>query len=132
MKQIFEQGDQKIFRTEVTENKLAEFDTGMVHPVYSTFALAKDAEWACRLFVLEMKEQNEEGIGTHISIDHIAPALQGSEIEIRATVDHIKGNEILCTFEVHSGERLLARGSQGQKVILKEKLNHILKSIKNK
>ena len=71
MKNIFKIGDQKQFKKIVLQNETASFESGEVHPVYSTFALARDAEWCCRLFVLEMKEENEEGIGTMISVNHI-------------------------------------------------------------
>ena len=62
----FQPGDVKSFVHVVTEADTARFDSGEVHNVYSTFALARDAEWSGRLFVLEMKEEGEEGIGTAI------------------------------------------------------------------
>lgn len=129
MKKIFCTGDQKFFKTVVTDDSVASFNQEQVHPVYSTFALARDAEWACRLFVLEMKEEYEEGIGTHLSIDHLAPALVGSEIEFTATLVQVKGNSVHCTFEVKHGERVLARGTQTQKILLKSKLSDILTNL---
>ena len=66
----FKAGDKKYFTKVVSENDTATFDPGQVHPVYATFALGRDAEWACRLFVLDMKENDEEGIGTFLHIDH--------------------------------------------------------------
>ena len=41
---------------------------GLVHTVLSTFALGRELEWAARLFVLEMKSVDEEGIGTELFI----------------------------------------------------------------
>ncbi len=75
MKEIFKPGDKKIYTHKVTEQDAAVFETGMVHPVYATFALSRDAEWACRQFVLEMKDADEEGIGTYLTVNHISPAL---------------------------------------------------------
>ena len=83
----FHPGDLKIYLTQVTDDKLARFDSGLVHPLYSTFALGKDAEWACRLFVLEMKEPGEEGIGSYLSIEHLSPALLNSEVRIEARLE---------------------------------------------
>ena len=57
MKHIFKIGDKKIYSKVVNKNETATFEAGEVHPFYATFALARDAEWACRLFVLEMKEE---------------------------------------------------------------------------
>ena len=71
----FQEGDSKTFTHLVTEPDIARFESGTVHEVYSTFALARDAEWSGRLFVLEMKEEHEEGIGTGITITHHSPAL---------------------------------------------------------
>ncbi len=129
MKKIFRTGDQKFFNTVVTEESVASFNQKQVHPVYSTFALARDAEWACRLFVLDMKEEDEEGIGTHLSIDHLAPALVGSEVKIIATLAHVKGNSVHCTFEAKHGERVLAKGTQTQKILPKSKLSVILTNL---
>lgn len=129
MKKLFRSGDQKFFKTVVTGDSVASFNQQQVHPVYSTFALARDVEWACRLFVLEMKEDHEEGIGTHLFIDHLAPALVGSEIDITATLSCIKGNSIHCTYEVNHGPRVLARGTQTQKILLKSKLSDILTNL---
>ena len=73
MKTPFAIGDQKKYWHTVSDQDLARFASGTVHEVYSTFAIARDAEWSGRLFVLEMKEESEEGIGTGINIIHHAP-----------------------------------------------------------
>lgn len=65
----------------VEQNDLATFETGTVHPFYGTFALGRDVEWACRQFVLEMKEEDEEGIGTFLNITHKSPAMLGKPFE---------------------------------------------------
>ncbi|MCH8903086.1 MAG: hypothetical protein IIA45_04140 [Bacteroidetes bacterium] len=125
MKQPFKIGDRKTYSIKVAKDDTASFESGEVHAVYSTFAIGRDAEWAARLFVLEMKEEDEEGIGTMLSIDHIAPALVGSNVDIVATVDTLEKNEIICSFEASVNGRLIARGRAGQKILKKEKLNLI-------
>lgn len=122
-------GAQKKYSIRVEPKDTASFDSGEVHPVYATFALGRDAEWCCRLFVLEMKEADEEGIGTYLSVTHLSPALLGSTVDFTATVLSIKGNEIICSYEAKVGERLIAKGEQGQKILKKTKLetlfNHL-------
>ena len=130
MKQVFQPGAIKTFEHTVTHADTATFASGQVHPVYATFALARDAEWCCRLFVLEMKEEGEEGIGTFINVKHHAPALTGSTVVFTATVRSIEGNEIICNFEAHVGERLIANGEQGQKILRQEKLDQLFGSLK--
>ncbi len=109
---------------------LATFETGNVHPFYSTFALGRDAEWACRQFVLEMKEDDEEGIGTFLNIAHKSPAMLGDEVEIVATLTEIDGNAVNCTFVVKVGDRVVAEGSQGQKILKKEKVERLIQQIR--
>lgn len=127
----FQPGDKKVFTHLVTINDIAAFETGMVHQVYSTFCLARDAEWSTRLFVLEMKEADEEGIGTFIEVIHRSPALVNSHVDFFATLDVVNGHEVICSFVAKCGERVVAEGRTGQKILKKEKLERIMSSIEN-
>lgn len=123
MKQIFTKGDVKTFSKVVLENEIAAFESGTVHEVYSTFAIAKDAEWSGRLFVLEMKDDDEEGIGTRISVEHKSPAFVGDEIEFTATyIEMTDRGEIVTNFEAHCKSRLIAKGMQGQRILKKDNI----------
>lgn len=121
----FQIGSTKIFTKLVEQADTAVFDSGGVHPVYATFALGRDAEWACRLFVLEMKEEQEEGIGTFLKIEHSSPALIGQTVVFEATLQSAIGNSVICSFTAKVGDRLVAYGETGQKILTKEKLNSI-------
>lgn len=125
MKSIFKIGDKKEYAVTVSEKDIAEFESGIVHRFYSTFAVARDAEWACRLFVLEMKESDEEGIGTFIHVEHHAPAMVGARVLFVSEVKSINKNEIICSFKATSGGRLIATGETGQKILKKEKLEKL-------
>ena len=125
MKQIFKVGDQKVFARVVGPEDLARFHGELLHPVYSTFALARDFEWSSRLFFIEMKEEDEEGVGTHLSIDHKSPARVGENVIFTATVEKMEGTELICTIEAKVGDRLVAIGKTGQKMLKKEKLSRL-------
>lgn len=127
---LFEIGSTKTFTKLVLNEDCASFESGNVHPVYATFALGRDAEWACRLFVLEMKEAHEEGIGTFLTINHKSPALVGSTVIITATVMSIHKNEVICMYKAQVGDRIIAEGEQGQKIITKQKLDALFDSLK--
>ena len=127
---LFKIGSQKTFSKLVEQADCASFNSSLVHPVYATFALGRDAEWACRLFVLEMKEDQEEGIGTFLNISHKSPALLGSKVEFTATVKSIQKNEIICNFTAKVGDRIIAEGEQGQKIIAKQKLEKLFEGLK--
>jgi fluoroacetyl-CoA thioesterase len=129
MRNLFSPGDEKQYQHEVTVSDIASFKEGMVHAVYATFALGRDAEWCCRLFVLDMKEADEEGVGTFLTIHHHAPALLGATVLFTARVKSITGNELICTYEAKQGDRIIATGEQGQKLLKKEKLERIFNQL---
>ncbi len=125
----FKVGDTKTFEKIVAENETATFESGTVHPFYATFALARDAEWATRLFVLEMKEDDEEGIGTFVNVTHKTPAMVGDSVIITATIIAMEGNSIDCSFEARVGDRIIASGDTGQKILKKKKLEQIVANL---
>ncbi len=126
----FNAGDQKKFERQVTKDDSAAFDSGTVHPVYATFALTRDAEWSGRLFVIEMKEDDEEGIGTFVEVKHLSPAFIGNVVEFTATIDELKGNEINCSFIARVGKRIIAEGRTGQKILKKDKIEKLFKELR--
>lgn len=127
MKSIFKVGDTKQTRYTVQESDVAAFHGKVVHPVCSTFTLAREIEWSTRQFVLEMREEDEEGIGTALSIDHRNPAFVGDEIIFTARVDEINGHELICTYEARVADRIIAVGKTGQKMLKRDKLARIFK-----
>ncbi|MFN8310912.1 MAG: hypothetical protein U0T73_13200 [Chitinophagales bacterium] len=131
MKNNFQPGDKKIFVRQVTTSDLAVFESGAVHQVYATFAIARDAEWAGRLFVLEMKEENEEGIGTYVHVNHHSPALLHQQVQFEAVLEKTDRNNVHCSFKAFAGNRLIASGTTGQKIVLREKLDAVFRSLEN-
>lgn len=129
MKNPFQPGDKKEYQVTVTHDMLAQFEAGVVHEVYGTFALGRDAEWACRLFVLEMLEPGEEGIGAQLTIDHIYPAPVGSKVKFEATLEKVLGNEVVCRYEAFANGKVVAKGIQVQKIIDKGRFDKLLQSI---
>ena len=123
-------GTVRSFRKTVMENDLAHFEAGAVHNVYSTFALARDAEWSGRLLVLDMKEAGEEGIGTGLTIEHLGPAFPGEEVLFESTLTEINRTEVVSAFKASVGDRPVAQGIQKQKVLPVEKLNRLFEKAK--
>lgn len=127
MKAIFKPGDKKQTRYLVRDSDVATFQGMVVHPVCSTFTLAREIEWSTRQFVLEMRDHDEEGIGTSIEIDHRGPAFVGEEIIFTAWVDQINGHELICGYEAKVSDRIIAQGKTGQKILKREKIDKIFK-----
>jgi fluoroacetyl-CoA thioesterase len=122
MKQLLKVGDVKEYRKVVTSRDFASFHGQVVHAVCATFALARDMEWTTRQFVLDIRDDDEEGIGTFVHVEHKAPAFEGDEITFKGYIDEIKGNELVCSVLAHSGGRLIAAGKTGQKILKREKI----------
>ena len=131
MQNPFSLGDKKHYSRQVTDSDTAAFAGGEVHAVYSTFALTRDAEWAGRLFVLEMKEAHEEGIGTFVEVQHCGPAFVGEQVIIEAVLQSVEGNKVVCSFTATADKRTVATGRTGQKILDKEKLKQYFRSIKH-
>jgi predicted thioesterase len=115
----------------VVDADLATFNDENVHPFFSTFALGREAEWVCRQFVLQMKDADEEGIGTFLNIRHFSPAFLGDTVEFIATVSVLEGHRIDCAFKAKVGDRMVAEGEQGQKILKKEKVERLIQQVKN-
>jgi fluoroacetyl-CoA thioesterase len=127
MKAIFKPGDRKQTRYRVQQSDVASFQGEVVHNVCATFTLAREIEWATRQFVLEMREADEEGIGTSVTIDHHGPAFVGDEIIFIAWVEAINGHELICGYEAKVNDRLIASGKTGQKILKREKIAKIFR-----
>jgi fluoroacetyl-CoA thioesterase len=127
MKASFTVGDHQFYQHVVTPSDRAMFHGEVVHEVYATFALARDAEWTCRQFVLTMCDADEEGIGTFLEITHHAPAFVNERVDFEAELTECKGNEIICRFKAFVADRQIATGRTGQKIIKKERLATLLR-----
>ena len=117
----------KEYRYVVKPGDVASFHGQVVHAVCSTFVLAREVEWATRLFVLDLCEPDEEGVGTHVSIDHKNPAFIGEEIIFTARIERLDGSLLMCGYEARVGERIIASGKTGQRVLKREKIGRIFK-----
>jgi predicted thioesterase len=118
-----------IHRHVVTEADLAHFKYERVHHICSTFALAREIEWTTRQYINRIKDEKHEGIGTMLEVHHQGIALEGEEMVIHAEVESFEHNELICVFEVLVGDRLVASGKTGQKLlprdVLERKFNEL-------
>ena len=121
----YQKVDSKNHKFVVGKNDFPDFGQSIVHQVCSTYVLAREIEWSTRLFVIDMIESDEEGIGTSLHIEHLAPAFEGEEVEISARVKSMIENHLICDFKVRVNDRLVAKGTTGQKILKKERLSEI-------
>lgn len=110
----------------VTEDMCPAFDGVIVHRVYSTWSAAHHFEIAARKVLVDFLEPHEEGIGSHLSIDHVSPCPVGQRVRIVAEVEEVTADRhprLICAVRAFHGDRLLARGRQVQVVMNREHLN---------
>jgi fluoroacetyl-CoA thioesterase len=116
-----------IHRHLVVEEDLAQFKFENVHRVCSTFALTREVEWTTRQYITQIKTDEEEGIGTMVELYHENVALLGEELVVFTEVDSFDHHELICSFEVKVGKRLIASGRTGQKLLPKSVIERKIK-----
>jgi predicted thioesterase len=126
MKPGFVPGLTREVQVVVTEDMCPAFDGVVVHRVCSTWSMAHQMEVAARKVLVDFLEPHEEGIGAHISVDHIAPIRVGKVLTARATLTEVRRAHVWCDVAGYDGVRLLATGRQLQVVLPKTKLAEIL------
>lgn len=131
MKKLHTVGDTITLEFTVKPSDVASFNGEDIHPFYATFALGRDVEWTCRQFVLNEKEADEEGIGTFLNIKHQSPAMLHDTVKIEAQIIRYEGNTLDCSYTVKIGDRIVASGEQGQKILKKEKVERLIAAVKN-
>lgn len=129
MKDIFRKGDTLTYTRTVGQEDFARFESGLVHPVCSTFALARDMEWTTRQFVLQLRDEDEEGIGTMVEVRHVSPAFEGDVLEFTGEVESLEGNELICAVRVLCGSRLIATGRTGQKILKRSRIDRMMQKL---
>jgi predicted thioesterase len=106
----------------VTEDMCPAFDGVIVHRVYSTWSMGHHMELAARKVLEPHLEPHEEGIGSHLSIDHLAPTPVGRRVRVVARAVEVDPTTLVCECTAYDGDRLIGRGRQVQRVLPRAKL----------
>jgi fluoroacetyl-CoA thioesterase len=130
MKDSMSVGNTAEVEVEVTDDMCPAFDGVVVHRVYSTWSMAHHMELAARKVLAPHLEAHEEGIGSHLSIDHIAPAPVGGRIRIVATAAELGPTTLVCEVVAYhirpDGDKVVGRGRQVQRILPKETLRFLI------
>lgn len=130
MKTGFEPGIVREFTITVTEDMCPVFDGVIVHRCYSSWSVAHHFELAARMVLADFLEDDEEGIGSNVSIDHLAPCPVGRTVRVQAELTEIQRDarnpRVICEVTAFDGDRVLARGTQVQVVMNKEHLKNYI------
>ncbi len=129
MKPGFEPGIIREVNFVVDESMCPAFDGVVVHCCVSTWTLVHHMEVAARKVLVDFLEPHEEGIGAHVSADHLAPCRVGKTVRVRAELTEVGRNRhtrVVCAVAAFDGGHLLARGTQVQVVMNKDHLRRYL------
>jgi predicted thioesterase len=115
----------------VTEDMCPAFDGVVVHRVYSTWSMAHHMELAARKVLKDHLEDDEEGIGSHLSIDHLAPVPVGRRVRVTAEAVEIDPTTLVCdmiVYHIRPGrdEKVVGTGKQVQRILPKRKLEALI------
>lgn len=93
-------------------------ELGPVHPVYATYSMAQHFEEAGRKLLLRHLDDGEAGIGSSVSVEHLAPAWVGDRVTVTARCTQVRGNRLTCACTaVDAHGRELGRGTTEQVVL---------------
>jgi predicted thioesterase len=126
MKPLPRVGDAAEVTVTVTEEMCPAFDGVIVHRVYSTWSMAHHMELAARKVLAPHLEEHEEGIGSHLSIDHVAPAPVGHRVRVVAKALEVGPTTLVCEVIAYDGPRVIGRGTQVQRILPKSKLKSLI------
>ncbi|WP_163100525.1 thioesterase family protein [Peribacillus alkalitolerans] len=120
MKPGLEIGYVETLKVVVTSDMFASFNEKVVHPLYSTVSLVHHMEWVSRKVILPFLEEHEEGMGAEVSVKHLSPAKEGSNLLFSAKVIESSHRSVVTEVEVKCGEVKIAIGNVRQAILPKK------------
>ena len=100
---------------QVDESRCIGF-MGKEGAVYATPRMVSDVEYTCREFLLAHLDPGEDSVGTHVSIDHLAPTPMGLSVSIEIRVLEVDRRKVVFSFSVKDIEEV-GRGTHVRFVV---------------
>ena len=92
--------------------------------VFATGYLVGFLEWTCiKAINPHIDWPEEQTVGTHINISHIAATPPGLEVTARVELLKVEGRKLVFSVEAHDGVDLISEGQHERFVIIKEKFD---------
>src|ERR1051325_10544520 len=90
----------------VNDSMRPAFDGIAVHDVCSTWTLAHYFELAGRKVLVDYLEPHEEGVGSHVSVDHVSPARVGRTVRVTAVATLVTDRRLDCEVTARVADRV--------------------------
>lgn len=85
--------------------------------VYGTPFMLADVEQACHDLIQELLDNGQNSVGTRADIEHLAPTMEGAEVEISVRVDGVEGPRVSFSFMVRDQLDSLGRGRHMRNIV---------------
>ena len=89
--------------------------------VYATPWMVRDIEHTARDWLIEHLDEDEDTVGTHVSVDHIAATVEGDSVEVTITVEEINGRAVSMSAHVKDSLEDVGIGKHNRFVVDKSK-----------
>jgi|TARA_B100000315_G_C14594421_1_gene597865 predicted thioesterase len=89
--------------------------------VYATPSMVLDIEYVARNWLIEHLDDDEDTVGTHVSVDHMAATVEGDSIEVTITVEEVNGRAISMSAHVKDSLEDVGKGLHNRFVVDKQK-----------
>ena len=121
----------KALHIEVDEKRTIGF-LGEDTRVYATPFLLYDIEVVSRELIGEHLEENEDSVGIHVDINHMAATPIGMWADIDVTITSVNGRKVDLAFECRDAMDTIAKGTHSRFIVDKEKTAEQIRSKKQK
>ena len=130
MKETLKDGLEHSFAFNITESKAVpalfpESEEFQAMPnVFATGYMVGLIEWTCiQALNPHLDWPQEQSVGTHIDVSHIAATPPGLEVTVRVKLVEVDGRRLVFEVEAHDGIDLITRGRHERFVINKAKFD---------
>ena len=96
--------------------------------VYGTPSMVEDIEYTCHELIQSHLDENENSVGTHVSVDHLGATLEGDVVEVNVAVVNIEGRTVSFEAEVKDTLEVVGRGKHNRFIVDINKTFERLKS----
>ena len=131
MKDTLQAGLTATARIEVDSGRAISF-MGADSRVYSTPHLLYDIEVACQDLIKLHLDANEDSVGSHAEIAHLAPTPLGMWVDIQVSITEVQGRKVVLTFTCNDALDKVAKGSHTRFVVDKDRTAQQIKNKKQR
>ena len=116
MNDKLETGLTRTARISVDETRTISF-MGDEGRVYATPELVRDIEMTCRDLLLEVIDDGQDSVGTHIDVSHIAATPIGMWVDINVTVTAVNGRAVTLDINAQDPVEQICHGKHSRFVV---------------